>query len=93
MEKRPIRVIAKEIIDVWYENRAKSKLHFAPSQWQNTVYFGAVPYLKAMLELEGDEGMYGADPVSSVVAYGLSNMAQFRGEAARTLKAELKAWL
>jgi hypothetical protein len=49
-------------------------------------YFGAVPYLNAMRW-----GDYGADGLESVVLYFLSNATTFRGEAARRLKAELKA--
>lgn len=56
-------------------------------------FFGAVPYLGAMRSLETCADAYGADSGLSVVAYFLSNAAGFKGDAARALKAELKAHL
>ena len=54
-------------------------------------FFGAVPYLGAMRSLERASDAYGADSGVSVIAYFLSNAAGFKGDAARALKAELKA--
>lgn len=60
------------------------------SEWKN-VYFGAVPYLRAMQSL-GDAGdMYGEDDAKSVVLYFLANARSFRGPRAKELKAELKS--
>ena len=56
-------------------------------------YFGAVPYLCAMRQLETARDNYGDDSGACVVAYFLSNAAGFKGAAARALKAELKAHL
>lgn len=56
-------------------------------------YFGAVPYLNAMLSLRTAQDAYGADDGRSIVLYGLSNMSNFRGPQAKALKAELKAHL
>jgi len=56
-------------------------------------YFGAVPYIGAMLALDKITDNYGADPGDMVVRYFLSNSATWRGETARRLKAELKAML
>ena len=53
-------------------------------------YFGAVPYLDAMLCLDTIDNDYGADSGKSIVLYFLSNASTWRGEAARRLKAELK---
>jgi hypothetical protein len=58
--------------------------------WKN-VYFGAVPYLSAMLALDSVNDNYGMDSGRSIVAYFLSNAQSFRGPEARKLKAELKA--
>jgi hypothetical protein len=55
------------------------------------VYFAAVPYLNAMLELSSPNEMYGFDSARSIVVYFLSNAKTYRGEKARALKAELKA--
>lgn len=54
-------------------------------------FFGAVPYLGAMRSLETCADRYFEDSGLSIVAYFLSNASGFKGEAARTLKAELKA--
>lgn len=54
-------------------------------------YFGAVPYLGAMLRLESIKDDYGADSGESIVLYFLSNANGWRGPVARRIKAELKA--
>lgn len=57
------------------------------------VYFGAVPYLQAMTQLDRISDSYGADDARSIVLYFLSNATTWRGDAARRIKAELKALL
>jgi len=59
----------------------------------NKVYFGAVPYLKAMHEMQSINDMYGMDSAKSVVRYFLSNATTWRGDTARRIKLELKAML
>jgi hypothetical protein len=54
-------------------------------------YFGAVPYIEAMQNLETINDKYYMDSAKSIVLYFLSNAATFRGEHARRIKAELKA--
>lgn len=61
-------------------------------EWKN-VYFGAVPYLDAMLSLTDKNSQYGWDSATSIVNYFLANAQTFRGEAAKRLKAELKLHL
>lgn len=56
-------------------------------------YFGAVPYLEAMAELDDIRGRYFQDSAASVVRYFLSNASTWRGEDAKRIKAELKAML
>ena len=63
------------------------------SQHWASVYFGAVPYLHAMRELDGMDDKYGLDDASSIVRYFLSNATGWRGEHARRIKVELKAML
>ena len=58
--------------------------------WRN-VWFGAVPYLDAMASLDSVQDKYGCDSAASIVRYFLGNAAQWRGETARRVKAELKA--
>jgi hypothetical protein len=62
------------------------------ANWPN-VYFGAVPYLDAMRQLDSVRDDYGCDSGRSVVLYFLSNATTWRGEHARRIKAELKALL
>jgi hypothetical protein len=90
-ERREIREIALDIVNLWYRNRAKKFAKKLPHEWRDVVYFGAVPYLEAMLTMRGSEG-YILDSTASIVLYGLSNMATFRGPEAKALKAELKEW-
>lgn len=59
-------------------------------EWKN-VYFGAVPYLDAMLTLHDKNSRYGMDSAKSIVSYFLANASTFRGEKAKALKSELKS--
>ena len=61
------------------------------STWLN-VYFGAVPYLEAMLTLDTSDpnDMYLYDTARDIVKYFLANAQTFRGADARKLKEELK---
>lgn len=56
-------------------------------------YFGAVPYLDAMGTLNSIRDTYYYDDASDIVRYFLSNATSWKGETARTIKAELKAML
>jgi hypothetical protein len=56
-------------------------------------YFGAVPYLQALRQIEEISDHYGADTGKYIVAGFLANAASFRGPKARELKAELNAHL
>ena len=53
-------------------------------------YFGAKPYLRAMLDLETVDDNYMYDSGRSVVNYFLANATTWRGETAREVKKELK---
>ena len=57
--------------------------------WPN-VYFGAKPYLIAMLALTDINSKYGMDSSESIISYFLSNSSSFRGPEAKKLKNELK---
>lgn len=54
-------------------------------------YFGAVPYIDAMLTLNSIHDNYIFDSGKSVVLYFLANANTWRGDTARRVKAELKA--
>lgn len=64
------------------------------STWLN-VYFGAVPYLEAMLTLDTTDpnASYYYDKAGDIVRYFLANAKTFRGADAKRLKAELKSML
>ena len=57
--------------------------------WER-VYFGAKPYLAALLMLDSIEDDYGDDSGRDVVAYFLSNATTWRGPTAKIIKSELK---
>lgn len=73
----------RSISDIAYDIRA---------DWKKP-YFGAVPYLQAMCELDSIRDNYYNDSAKSVVLYFLSNASTWRGETARKIKAELKKML
>ena len=73
-ESRPLYQIAQEI----------------RKDWGNKIYFGAVPYLQAMMSLSSIDDRYGMDSAKSIVLYFLSNAATWRGETAKRIKTELK---
>ena len=64
------------------------------STWLN-IYFGAVPYLEALLTLNTTDSnaMYCYDTAGDIVRYFLANAQTFRGADARRLKAELKSMI
>lgn len=53
------------------------------------VYFGAVPYLDAMENLNSIQDNYFLDSAKSVVLYFLVNATTWKGETARRIKKEL----
>lgn len=76
-KSRPLCTIAKEIY----------------SDWGSKVYYGAIPYLQAMLVLNNMDDMYGCDSADTIVLYFLSNATRWRGNTARRIKAELNNML
>ena len=59
--------------------------------WKNP-YFGAKPYIQAMLLINSAEpnAPYLSESAEAIVAYFLANATTFRGEDAKRIKAELK---
>jgi hypothetical protein len=57
------------------------------------VNYAAVPYLDAMSALNSINDKYLYDDGRGIVRYFLANAAQFKGDTAKALKAELKALL
>lgn len=60
------------------------------SNWERP-YFGAVPWLTAMRELDKVTDRYGCEDGKTIVLYFLANASTFRGPEARRVKAELKS--
>lgn len=74
---RPLSEIAREI----------------HSSWGSKIYFGAKPYLSAMLSLNSIKDNYMFDKASDIVRYFLANACSWRGEDARRIKKELNEML
>ncbi len=74
----------KKVVRPLYEIAAEIR-----RDWKS-VYFGALPYLDAMECLRTIDDAYGMDSAKTVVLYFLCNANTWRGEVARTIKAELK---
>ena len=74
---RPLYEIAKEI----------------RNDWGSKIYFGAKPYLGAMLTLDKITDRYMCDDAKTIVCYFLANASTWRGEVAKRVKAELRAML
>ena len=53
-------------------------------------YFGARPYLAAMLTINNEHEQYGQDSAKTVILYFLSNATTYRGSKAKELKKELQ---
>jgi hypothetical protein len=62
------------------------------ADWRKPCY-AAVPYLRAMYNLDTVNDTYGIDYARSIVRYFLANASSWRGETARRIKAELNAML
>lgn len=56
-------------------------------------YRFAMPYVEAMTQIFSCKDMYGLEYGDMIVARALDNMARWRGEDARRIKAELKQHL
>lgn len=53
-------------------------------------YFGAVPYLSALSQINSIDDRFLAEDAHSIVLYFISNASTWRGEIAKAVKAELK---
>lgn len=77
---RQLHVIAGEIIKTMRSERP---------DWQQR-YYSAVPYIKALTQLETVDQDYGFESADMIIRYLLGNLQTWRGETARRIKAELK---
>tara|TARA_R100001082_G_scaffold48446_1_gene26013 strand:- start:441 stop:680 length:240 start_codon:yes stop_codon:yes gene_type:complete len=62
------------------------------ADWK-VVNYAAVPYLEAMFSLDSIDDNFHYDSGKSVVRYFLANAQGWRGEKARSIKAELKSMM
>lgn len=62
------------------------------NDWKK-IYFGAVPYLKAMESIQSINDDYFEDCAADIVAYFLANAQTWRGETARAVKTKLNSLL
>jgi hypothetical protein len=76
---RPLHAIAREAL--------------ADPSLKGNARVYAEPYLRALTALSTREDNYYADSGDSCIRYALVNLQAWRGETARTVKAELKAHL
>lgn len=72
-------------------NRTLSQIANDISKSWTKPYFGAVPYIQAMKELNSISDNFGCDGAKSIVLYFLANASTWRGEDAKRIKDELKA--
>jgi hypothetical protein len=73
------------------ENRSLSIIAAEIRKDWKKPYFGAVPYLQAMMCLDKITDNYGFDTGKSIVLYFLANAGTWKGETARRIKKELNA--
>lgn len=78
LSEQPLRSLANII---WYDWR----------QAKSGIYFGAEPYISAMMALETINDYYGLDSGEDIVRYFIANAGSWRGEVARAVKAELRS--
>lgn len=64
-------------------------MQIVKSDWQRP-YFGAVPYIEALLQCETMDSRYLFETARDLVPYFLCNANTWRGEIAKEVKAELK---
>lgn len=53
-------------------------------------YFGAAPYISAMLDLQTLSDKFGMDSARSIINFFLANASTWRGDDAKRIKQELK---
>ena len=73
------------------ENRSLSVIAAEIRKDWKKPYFGAVPYLNAMMCLDKITDNYGFDSGKMIVLYFLGNAGTWKGETARRIKKELNA--
>lgn len=62
------------------------------ANWENP-YFGAIPYIDALSQLDNVGEKFGFDDAKSLIMYFLANASTWRGNDAKRIKAELKTMI
>lgn len=73
------------------EKRPLYKIATEIKQDWKKPYFGAKPYIEALLCLSDISEAYGCDSAYGIVLGFLSNASTWKGESARRIKTELKS--
>lgn len=73
--------------------RSISSIGYEIKRLWTKPYFGAVPYIDAMCQLESVDDFFGYDSARSIINYFLANARTWHGEDARSIKKELKEML
>ena len=82
---RPVNRIAAEITNIFLRlKRDRKGGSFLIHSW---------PYLEALLEMDSFSGLYGLEERSMIGWRFLDNVAMWRGDDARRLKAEIRTLL
>jgi hypothetical protein len=80
LDGKSIATIANMILKDWRKQKSG-------------VYFGAKPYLQAMLSMNTIDDNYGQESGRSIINYFLANAGTWRGEEAKRIKLHLKKLL
>lgn len=88
-----VNEIAKARVRPLYEIANDIKKDWKATAKDGKIYFGAVPYLDAMMSLTTINDNYIMDSGRSIVNYFFANANSYRGGRSKELKAELKAML
>lgn len=86
MALRPLNRIAADILNSWGTQALNPKKRTAYQTY-------SMPYVQAMLDLRQISDYYGLDDGEDIIIRFLSNAAAWRGDTARSIKAELNAHL
>ena len=90
MKKSELRqMIREEVTRMNESGRSISQIASEIANDWKPVNYAAKPYLQAMYQLDDINDKYGMDSARSIIAYFLSNAAQWKGEKAKAIKLEL----
>jgi hypothetical protein len=86
-------MVTKEVRDSKKVRPLYEIAHEIYKSWGSKMYFGAKPYVSAMMSLDKITAKYYLDGADMIVRYFLANASAWRGEDAKRIKAELRSML